>query len=221
MTASARLRVGASRSKPPVKRLVLIAIAVVLLVAMGLDTKIVSSSSTEAAPEKAFDPAAWGKKTFPKVQQDIAKKAVAAPTLAKAVKKNPTAAGKKYGVESGAGAGPEVSLEFTGTVGKGTQGIYEVSVPGVPKGILIRIQTGPAITGTDLRDAPGNIAFGQFRNQIDYQNAGSALNQQLKKQVLSKVDTSHLTGKKVHVVGAFQLINPDAWLITPAKLEVK
>jgi predicted lipoprotein len=200
---------------------VLAAVVVVLLVAMGLDTKVLSSSSTAAAPQKSFDPAAWGTETFPKVQKQIEKKAVPAATLARAVKKDPTAAGKKYGVASGTGAGPVVSIAFNGTVGTGSKGIYEVSVPGVPKGILIRIQTGPAITGTDLRDAPGTISFGDFRNQIEYQNAGAELNRQLKKQVLSSIDTDSLTGKKVHVVGAFQLINPDAWLITPVKLEVK
>jgi predicted lipoprotein len=86
---------------------------------------------------------------------------------------------------------------------------------------LVRVQTGPAINGTDLRDAPGTIAFGDFSNQIDYQNAASALNDQLKKQVLSKVDAASLTGKTVSIVGAFQLINPNAWLITPVSLEVK
>ena len=42
------------------------------------------------------------------------------------------------------------------------------------------MQTGPAINGTDLRDAPGEIKFGQFTNQIEYQNAGAALNNAMK-----------------------------------------
>jgi predicted lipoprotein len=94
-------------------------------------------------------------------------------------------------------------------------------VAGVPADLLIRVQTGPAINGTDLRDATGTITFGQFTNQIAYQNAASALNDQLKQKVLSKIGTSKLTGKTISVVGAFQLINPKGWLVTPATLSVQ
>jgi predicted lipoprotein len=94
-------------------------------------------------------------------------------------------------------------------------------VAGVPSDLLIRVQTGPAINGTDLRDATGTISFGQFSNQIAYQNAGSALNDKLKQQVLSKIGTASLTGKTISVVGAFQLINPKGWLVTPATLSVQ
>ena len=83
------------------------------------------------------------------------------------------------------------------------------------------MQTGPAITGTDLRDATGKIAFGQFSNQIDYQNAGSALNKEMKLQVLSKIGTSNLTGKTISVVGVFELTDPNDWVVTPVKLTVQ
>lgn len=202
---------------PTMKRNMWIAAVVVLLVAMGFSTKVVNSSA--ATPPGTFSASAWGKQKFPKVQAAIQKRAVDASALASAVNANAAGAGKKYGVETG--AGPEISVSFTGVAGKGESGIYPVTVPGLPKSLLIRVQTGPAINGTDLRDAPGTISFGDFTNQIEYQNAGSALNQELKKQVLDKVDTAHLTGKKIAVVGAFALINPKAWLVTPAKLSVQ
>ena len=209
------------RSRPSflTGRVIGIALLVVLLVAMALSTKVVDAKTAAGDTAEAFSAPAWGKANFPKVQSAISKRAVDATTLAAAVKADPTAAGKKYGVD--AGTGPEVSVKFSGVVGKGAAGIYPVKVPGLPKNLLVRIQTGPAINGTDLRDAPGTIKFGQFTNQIDYQNAASALNNQLKQQVLTKVDTGSLTGKKVAVVGAFQLINPAAWLVTPATLEVQ
>jgi len=218
VTSTAPRRAGLS---PRTRRFVWVGVLVVLLVAMALDTKVVGANSTAASPDGGFSASAWGKENFPKVQSAIEKRAVDAKTLASAAAADPTAAGKKYGVPSGAGAGPEVSVKFTGVVGKGQAGIYPVTVKGLPKNLLIRVQTGPAINGTDLRDAPGNITFGQFTNQIDFQNAGAALNNELKKQVLAKVDTAHLTGKTVSVVGAFQLINPKAWLVTPVKLDVQ
>jgi predicted lipoprotein len=211
-----------SRQRPRLsahKRTIWVAAVVILLVAMGFGTKVVDSNSSAAAGATAFSASAWGQKNFPKVQAAMAKRATDVSTVAAAVAKNPTAAGKKYGVD--AGTGPEVSVSFTGVVGKGAAGIYPVKVAGLPKGLLVRVQTGPAINGTDLRDAPGTITFGQFANQIDYQNAASALNAELKKQVLAKLDTAHLVGKKITVVGAFQLINPKAWLVTPAKITVR
>lgn len=206
------------RLTPTAKRSIWVGALVVLLVAMGFGTKVVDSGSAAGSGPQAFSAAAWGKQNFPKVQAAIDKRAVDASTLAAAVAKSQTAAGKKYGVD--AGTAPEISVRFTGVAGKGAAGIYPVTVPGLPKDLLIRVQTGPAINGTDLRDAPGTIKFGDFTNQIDYQDAASALNTQLKKQVLSKLDTAHLTGKKVTVVGAFQLINPKGWLVTPAKMSV-
>ena len=114
-----------------------------------------------------------------------------------------------------------MAVKFEGVAGDASSGVYDVKVPGVPEGLRIRVQTGPAINGTDLRDGAGTIAFGQFVNQIEYQNAGSALNKEMKKQVLSKIDNSALTGKTVVVVGVFQLINPKSWLVAPVLFEVK
>ncbi len=218
VTTSATSSSRASLS-PKVKRGIWIGAIVVLLLAMGLDTKVVSLSSSEGAPVGAFSPTTWAHQNFPKVQAGIEKRAVDASTLAAAIKANPAGAEKKYGVSGD--TGPEFCVRFTGVAGKPDSGITPVKVPGVPKDLLIRVQTGPAINGTDLRDATGTITFGQFTNQIDYQNAGAALNDLLKKQVLAKVDTAHLTGKTVSVVGAFQMINPNGWLVTPAKLSVQ
>ena len=48
-----------------------------------------------------------------------------------------------------------------------------------------------------------------------------ALNNEMKKEVLAKIDTSALTGKTIAVVGAFKLVNPKSWLVTPVRLEVQ
>jgi predicted lipoprotein len=197
-----------------------VVLLLVLLAAMAMSTKVVKIGSGSDTQTKEFEPEAYGKKQFPKTQAAIEKRAVDAATLATAIAKDPDAAGKQYGI-AGGGVGPEMSVKFTGVAGKEDSGVYEVKVPGLPDALLIRVQTGPAINGTDLRDATGDISFGQFTNQIDYQNAGYAINSAMKKEVLSKVDTAKLTGKTVAVVGVFQLINPNGWLVTPVKLDVK
>ena len=83
------------------------------------------------------------------------------------------------------------------------------------------MQTGPAINGTDLRDATGEIKFGHFKNQIEYQNAGAAINNAMKEAVLAGIDTKALAGKTVSVVGAFTLVNPKNWLVTPVEITVQ
>ena len=209
----------ARRPKPSRRAIVASAAGLVLLVVMALSTKVVRIDSTAGITPGTFSAAAYGAAAFPKVKAAIERRAVAASTLAAAISKDRTAAAKRYGVATNAGA--EFSVAFSGIVGKGDFGTYDVSVAGLPKTVVVRVQTGPAIVGTDLRDATGTITFGQFTNQIEYQNAGSALNKELKKYVLAKIDTDHLTGKSISVVGAFPSTDDDSWLVTPVQLDVR
>ncbi len=194
------------------------ALALALLVAMGLDTKVVRIGSKQDVRADVFAPEAWGKKAFPAIQAAVEKRAVDAKVLAAAIAEDKAAAGTKYGKPGS--VGPIFPVRFSGVVGEGRSGIFKVAVDGLPEGLGIRVQTGPAINGTEVRDATGTVTFGQFTNQIEFQNAASALNTQMKQQVLAPLDTATLTGKKITLVGAFQLINPNGWLITPAKLTV-
>ncbi len=191
----------------------------VLCGAMALDTKLVKIGSAEDGQAGVFSPATYGKAQFPRVRAAAESRAVDAATLAAAFAKDPAAAEVQYGVPSP--AGPEYVVKFTGTAGKQDFGVYDVAIPGVPETIHVTVQTGPAINGTDLRDCTGLIKFGDFSNQIDYQNAGSALNNEMKQEVLSKVDRSTLTGKTIMVVGAFQLLDPAEWVVTPVTLTVQ
>ena len=164
-----------------------------LVIAMALDTRWARSGGSTDVPPGTFSPLAYGQTEFPAVQKAIRGRAVPASVLAAAIAKDPAAAAKQYGVASGVGV--EYPVSFTGTFGDSDFGNYDMAVDGVPGTPKVAVQTGPAIMGTDLRDGTGTIQFGQFTNQIDYQNAGSALNKEMKKQVLSKLDTAALKGK--------------------------
>ncbi|MAB20523.1 MAG: hypothetical protein CMH33_06380 [Microbacterium sp.] len=195
-----------------------IAVGVLVVVGMALGTRVVAADDPLAQGAVEFDAATFGAETFPTVQSDIVAQAVEAQELAEAIAADPEAAAAEYAVESS--GGPVFSVTFTGVVGEGQSGIYEVDVEGVPDDLLIRLQTGPAINGTELRDATGEITFGQFTNQIDYQNAGSALNEEMKAAVLADIDSEALTGETITVTGAFTLINPESWLVTPVEVSV-
>ncbi|ASV85017.1 hypothetical protein CES85_5821 [Ochrobactrum quorumnocens] len=192
--------------------------AVVVVGAIGFDTKIVKIGSDADVRQQAFSPEAYGATEFPKVKASVEERAADAVEVGTALAADKDAAGKKYGVGS---VNPVISIKFTGTVEERKSNYNVIKVDGFPEGMAIRVQTGPAVNGTDLRDATGTIEFGQFKNQIEFQNAGSALNNEMKKQVLEGVDVNNLVGKTVSVTGVFKLVNPKNWLVTPVGFEVK
>ncbi|KAA9368857.1 DUF2291 family protein [Ochrobactrum quorumnocens] len=192
--------------------------AVVVVGAIGFDTKVVKIGSDADVRQQAFSPEAYGATEFPKVKASVEERAADAVEVGNALAADKDAAGKKYGVGS---VNPVISIKFTGTVEERKSNYNVIKVNGFPEGMAIRVQTGPAVNGTDLRDATGTIEFGQFKNQIEFQNAGSALNNEMKKQVLEGVDVNNLVGTTVSVTGVFKLVNPKNWLVTPVGFEVK
>ena len=193
--------------------------AVFLIAVMALDTHVVRIGSEADVQPDVFSAEAYGEETFPEIRVAVEEKAAPAETLAAAIAEDREAAVAQHGTPSG--IAPVMSVSFTGTVGEGKSGVYEVDVEGLTEDVLVRVQTGPAVTGTALRDAPGTIEFGQFTNQIEYQNAGAAINEAMKERVLADLDRDALSGRTISVTGAFSLINPANWLVTPVRLEVR
>lgn len=193
--------------------------ALVVIGAIALDTKVVKIGSEGDVRQQAFSPETFGAEQFPKIQTDVEKRAVAAIDLATAIAADKKAAGEKYGVATS--TGPVIPVTLTGTFGERKSNTNEMKIDGLPPETVVRVQTGPAVNGTDLRDATGTIQFGQFTNQIQYQDAGSAINNEMKKAVFAGLDPDQLDGKTATVVGVFKLINPKNWLVTPVKVDVK
>ncbi|WP_279483626.1 DUF2291 domain-containing protein [Aureimonas sp. SK2] len=207
-------RKGASRAP-----LIVAVLGVALVAAMAYDTRIVTIGGEHDVQAEVFSPETFGASAFPEIRESVEARAVDAAQLSSELAADKAAATEKYGVSGG--TGPVFPVTFTGMVGEGKSGVYKVSVPGMPAETTVRVQTGPAINGTDLRDATGTIAFGQFKNQIEYQNAGAAINDQMKKDVLAGIDNTALTGKTITVTGVFRLVNPKNWMVTPVAMSVQ
>ncbi|UDV02381.1 DUF2291 domain-containing protein [Marinomonas profundi] len=186
---------------------------------MALDTKVVVNGSTDDLRQQAFSPDNYANIHYAEVKSYILDNAVDANTLLKALRADKKAAGQKYGISGG--IGPVIPVSFEGTIATGKSGIFNVNIPGFPDNQTVRIQTGPAINGTDLRDATGEITFGEFTNQIEYQDVGAALNRTMKADILEDLDRSKLTGTSVEISGVFRLINDKNWLITPVRMNLK
>ncbi|HET9067924.1 MAG TPA: DUF2291 family protein [Amaricoccus sp.] len=201
------------------RRLVIAALALAVVAGIALDTKVVKIGGELDRSEAGFSPEAFGVEQFPAIRDSIVTRAVDAAELSAAIAADKAAATAAHGVAAGVGA--VFPVRFTGTVGEGKSGIYNVDVPGMAGETKIRVQTGPAINGTDLRDSTGEIRFGDFKNQIEYQNAGAGINNAMKATVLAGIDTAALTGKTITVTGAFTLVNPKNWLVTPVEIAVQ
>lgn len=208
-----------SASKATRRNVITALAGVVLIGAIALDTKVVAIGGDEDVRQQAFDPDRFGRAEFPRIRDFVMEKAPEAAQLAAELAADKAGATAAYGTM--AGAFPVMPVTFTGTVGEGKSGIFTVDVAGLPEGAGIRVQTGPAINGTELRDITGDIAFGAFKNQIEYQDAGAGINRAMSAEVLAGLDRDTLTGKTITVTGAFTMINPKNWLVTPVALEVQ
>jgi predicted lipoprotein len=195
-----------------------IALVVVVVAAMALDTTYKKAGETTATGREAFDPARYGAETYPKAAAAIEDAAVPLPKLAAAMRRDLDAAGDQYGKRQGTSP-YSFSTSGEGVAGKTEGGLMRVRVKGVPERTTVSVQVGPAINGTALRDAAGFIEFGQFTNQVEYAGAATALNDQVKQKVLAGVDADALEGRRVSFAGAFSSVTPEVITITPVKLE--
>jgi predicted lipoprotein len=219
MSTAVQAPPGAAGRRRIAPRAVLIALAVLVVAAMAVDTTYREPGETTATGRAAFDPAAYGAETYPKVQQTLQDAAVPIDELIPALVKDQEAASRQYGKRQGSSP-YSFSTTGTGTAGKAENGLMPVEVDGLPKSTTVSVQVGPALNGTALRDAAGFIEFGQFTNQVEYAASATGLNDQVKKQVLKGIDPASLDGKRVSFVGALSPLTPQVITITPVKLEV-
>ncbi|MBB2909399.1 putative lipoprotein [Streptosporangium becharense] len=195
------------------------AAAAALLAAIGLSTEYRSPETAAAAGPKKFDAAAFGAEMYEsKVVPAIEKDAVDLPVLVEALVADKDAAGEKYGRRQGTSP-YSFPVKGTGEAGEAKSGLLPVTVPGLPEGTRVSLQIGPAINGTALRDAAGFITFGQFLNQVEYADAATSLNNQMRERLLKNLDVAGLKGKKISFTGAFTLLSPSVVTITPVSVE--
>lgn len=84
-----------------------------------------------------------------------------------------------------------------------------------------RVQIGPAMRGTALRDSLDFVQFNDFTNQIDFAKFGKAFNAYADKTVLSKLPREALEGRTAKVLGAYTIeAGQDLPLVTPAEAEI-
>ena len=179
-----------------------VAVLLVLLLAMALSTTYRSASAPVPGAEEKFDAAPFGEDNYAaKVKPAIEEQPVELATLAPMIEKDPDAAGEQYGNREGTSP-YSYSVKVTGTAGKPVGGLMAVDRAGAAGATRVSVQVGPAINGTALRDATGLVDFNDFVNQVEYANAATALNTEMKGDLLDGPRRRRLAGQQVTVVGA-------------------
>lgn len=195
-----------------------------LLAAIAATTTTVAADDKNAATagQHVFDAAEYAKAKYDsEVVPAIAGHAVAITELVPQIIADPEKAGAKYGHHDGATSPYAYPVTGTGVAGTVQGTLLPLTIDGLPSGVQVMLQIGPAINGTALRDATGLIGFGDFLNQMEYANASTELNTKVKAEVLAGFDAAAAAGKTVTFTGAFSYGSNHAVLqVTPVKLEV-
>lgn len=207
-----------------VKKIIVPVVVVILGAAMFMNTKFLSmDESTEAVGEK-FSAADYSEENYSSViLPTILEKAVPAVELAAAIAADVDSAGEQHGGRDGTSAWA-FPVSFSGQAGTAhkVNGQMPVTVAGIPDDVEILVQMGPPIVGSALRDVTGQISFGLFVNQTEFQQVGQALNDKVRELVLVDHKVADLDGKTVSVTGAFSYdASTSKWLVVPVEISVE
>lgn len=195
-------------------------IALVVVAAAIASTRVLSiGEAAEASQAGAFEPADYAAEHFDEdIVPAITTDATELPTLL-----DDLAAGADeadYGHSAGSSSAYSFPVTFTGVAGAPNGSILPVTVDGLPEGVQVQVQIGPAINGTAIRDATGTVNFNDFTNQLEFQEVATELNTLVKDQVLADVDPATLEGKTITVTGAFTRVNPALVSVVPVEFGV-
>jgi predicted lipoprotein len=207
--------------------------ASVLALACGMalaGCKIIKTPTAEEAAQArgdGFNPdravaEIWDAKVVP----FFAGKTVTLDTVLAAANTDIEAAGKQYGHREKQGSGPwTFAAALNGAIvaaeTKSRSAYVDVDSNGDGKPDA-RVQIGPAIRGTAIRDSLDFVNFNEFRNQIEWAQFGKSFNTKVNETVLSKLPRDSLTGKKIAAKGAFPMpAKGQLPLFTPVTLSME
>ncbi|MBY5405991.1 DUF2291 family protein (plasmid) [Rhizobium sp. Z1P35] len=192
--------------------------------------KIIKTPTAEekaaAAAKTAFDPnakveAIWQSEAVPYFE----KRAGDLKDVMQLSASSPDAAGEKYGNPRKQSSSPwTYAVKITGKVvaadTASRAATLDVDADGDGKADA-KVQIGPALRGTALRDTLEFVNFNEFKNQIEWAQFGKAFNEKANTAFLFAIPREGLVGKTVTTIGAFPLPKSgELPLITPSELKV-
>ncbi len=202
--------------------------SVLLLPALLLACKIATIRPIEGGGEggegaQEFDAATWVESLWIEDVPAALERAVDLRDLLPAVAADPQAAGARWGRREGSGpfhvlvtgSGRVVAVDTSSRVGTA---VVEIETPEGAE--PARLQIGPVLRGTSIRDALPTVSFDQFVNQIQYADVAGALNARVEAEILESLERETLVGMPVHFAGATTLGSEGPLTVTPVRLEI-
>jgi predicted lipoprotein len=198
-------------------RLIVTGLVVVLLVAMVLNTKFLTSEELAAAGPVRFDPKKTADELFTRAKAELPGQAAELSEVVAALQADPKAAADQFKAVS-PGTGTYVfAVRTAGTVSESGATGVRLQVDGIPGETPVQVPLGTAVNGTVLRDAMG-FKFADAPGQTDYQYVGDELKKLIQAEIGGTAgDPAALEGKKVDVVGVLSVVSPTGNAVPKAK----
>ena len=186
-------------------RLIALALIVVLVIVMILNTKFLTPEELAAAGPTRFDPAATADELFTKAKTELPDKAADLGEVLTAVQDDPKAAAEKYQAAVPTEGTYIFAVKTSSNVSQASKTNLRLEVDGAPSNTPVLVPLSTAINGTVLRDAMG-FKFADAPGQTDYQYVGDELKKLIQADIAADVsDPAALEGKKVDVVGVISV----------------
>lgn len=188
---------------------------------IGKQEKGVYFSNSEDFDVNAFVNDIWDNQLFSYYDE----KNQDAVTVLEDIRKDVNEAGENYGFGS-SGQGSTWSFVIYGK-GKvmevdqeSRQGFLSVDLEPYDGKPDLKLQIGPIVKGTAIRDTIESIKLSDFANQVLFASISKAFNERTLKDVIGKLDMTTIKDQEITFLGAFTYISADEVLVTPVRVEV-
>jgi len=185
-----------------------------------------NASAQKAAANEVFDAKAFVEGSWAgKIEPELVRDAVDVREVVGALKKAQEAAEHKYGRRQDETALFNFIVKGRETIKavntESAAGFVELTLADSSGGDNVKVQIGPVIKSSAVRDSLSFIHFGDFVNQLDFANISKAINFHVRDQVVAGIKEKAQAGKHLAFVGAFSEDPSGRILITPVKLSVE
>jgi len=176
--------------------------------------------AVEGFDANVFVNSVWESKVIPTINQ----KAVDIGEVIKATTNNADEGGKKYGIRSAQEGSPwNFIVKGKGRIvhvnkesRAGTLDVDLAPYDGKPD---FKIQIGPVIKNTAVRDSFEFIKYDDFKNQMVFAELSNAFHKKITDTLLSKNDFANIKEKEVNFNGVFTYMPSSEILVTPITME--
>jgi predicted lipoprotein len=85
----------------------------------------------------------------------------------------------------------------------------------------LKLQVGPVIKGTAIRDSLSFISFDEFENQIEFAKLANTMNKKACESALGTTEVKGMVGKEIEFIGYFTADGTEDVLVTPVTITIQ